>query len=226
MVKQFGPDSHSIERRDLMDARMPAKQIHPIRRLRRAELPIDTVKLARFLVGKTLVHDLTQGRLSGRIVETEAYPPGDPAGHAFTGHSQANNSLYLARGAAYVRFTYGVHWLFNVASEIPGVGAGVLIRALEPLDGIPSMQRHRGSLRLLDLTRGPGRLAAAMSIDKRLDGVDLCSRTSVLWLGTAAQRVGAIGISTRIGISQAAHRRLRFYERGNLFISGPRRLSP
>jgi DNA-3-methyladenine glycosylase len=207
-----------------MKARTSAKQTHRVRRLCRAELPVDTVKLARFLIGKTLVHDLPQGRLSGRIVETEAYPVGDPAGHAFSGHSRANDSLFLARGTAYVRFTYGVHWLFNVASEIPDVGAGVLIRALEPLDGIPLMQRHRGALRLLDLTRGPGRLAEALRIDKRFDGVDLCSRVSPLWLGAAAWPPGVIGVSTRIGITQATHRRLRFYERGNPYVSGPLRL--
>ena len=204
----------------------PTKQIHRIRRLRRAELPVDTVQLARFLIGKTVVHDLPQGRLSGRIVETEAYPVGDTAGHAFTGHSRANNSLFLARGTAYVRFTYGSCWIFNVAGEIPGVGAGVLIRALEPLDGIPWMERHRGVSRLRDLARGPGRLSAALNIDKRFNGLDLCSRQSPIWLGTATRPIGAIGVSTRIGISRAAHRRLRFYERGNPFVSGPLRVRP
>jgi DNA-3-methyladenine glycosylase len=207
-----------------MNERSPVKQIHRVRRLRRAELPVDTIKLARFLIGKTLVHDLPQGCLSGRIVETEAYPVGDAAGHAFTGHSRANHSLFLARGTGYVRFTYGSCWLFNVASETPGVGAGVLIRALEPLDGIPWMERHRRVSRLLDLTRGPGRLAEALNIDKRFDGIDLCSRPSPIWLGTAARPTGAIGVSTRIGISRAAHRRLRFYERKNPFVSGPLRL--
>jgi DNA-3-methyladenine glycosylase len=207
-----------------MNERAPSKPVYRVRRLRRAELPVDTIKLARFLIGKTLVHDLPQGRLSGRIVETEAYPVGDAAGHAFTGHSLANNSLFLARGTAYVRFTYGSCWLFNVASEIPGVGAGVLIRALEPLDGIPWMERHRGVSRLLDLARGPGRLAEALNIDKRFDGNDLCSRLSPLWLGAATRPAGPIGVSTRIGISRAAHRRLRFYERQNPFVSGPLRL--
>ena len=206
--------------------RAPAKQIHRIRRLRRAELPVDTVKLARFLIGKTVVHDLPQGRLSGRIVETEAYPVGDPAGHAFPGHSRANNSLFLVRGTAYVRFTYGSCWIFNVVGEIPGVGAGVLIRALEPLDGIPWMERHRGVSRLRDLARGPGRLSAALKIDKRFNGIDLCSRQSSVWLGDAMRPAGAIGVSTRIGISRAAHRRLRFYERGNPFVSGPLWLRP
>jgi DNA-3-methyladenine glycosylase len=242
MVKQFGRDSHPIDRRVQMNEPPRTNRIPRIRRLRRAELPVDTVELARYLIGKTLVHDLPRGRpsetssgrpsetssrrLSGRIVETEAYPVGDPAGHAFTGRSLANNSLFLARGTAYIRFTYGVHWLFNLAAEIPGVGAGVLIRALEPLEGIPAMERNRGVSRLLDLARGPGRVAAAMKIDKRFDGLDVLAPASVLWLGTAARTVGAIGVSVRIGITQAAHRRLRFYERGSPFVSGRKSLNP
>lgn len=195
-----------------------------MRRLRRAELPADTVGLARYLLGKTLVHDLPSGRLAGRIVETEAYPVGDAAGHAFTGHSRANHSLFLRRGHAYVHFTYGSCWLMNVSSEIPEVGAGVLIRAIEPLEGIAIMEKNRGTTVLRDLTRGPGRLSAALGIDKRLDGVDLCVPGSVLWLGTAIRPAGVIGVTTRIGISRAAHRKLRFYEKGNPFVSGPARL--
>ncbi|MGA8872742.1 MAG: DNA-3-methyladenine glycosylase [Candidatus Acidiferrales bacterium] len=195
-----------------------------LRRLRRAELPIDTIELARYLVGKTLVHDLRRGRLAGRIVETEAYPIGDPAGHAFTGHSRANHSLFLRRGHAYVRFTYGSCWLMNVSSEIPGTGAGVLIRALEPFEGVASMEKNRGTEVLRDLARGPGRLASALGIDKRFEGVDLCSPKNALWLGAAVQPVGAIGVSTRIGITRAAYRKLRFYEKGSAFVSGPARL--
>jgi DNA-3-methyladenine glycosylase len=192
-----------------------------VRRLRRLELPTDTVKLARYLIGKTLVHDLPRARISGRIVETEAYPVGDAAGHAFTGRSLANNSLFLAQGTAYVRFTYGSCWLFNVASEVNGVGAGVLIRALEPLEGIALMERNRGVSRLRDLARGPGRLAEALGIDKSLDGLDLCSAGGKIWLGSAVRHAGTIGVSVRIGITRDAHRRLRFFERGSPFISGP-----
>jgi DNA-3-methyladenine glycosylase len=203
---------------------MPSPQTQRVRRLRRAELPADTVQLARYLIGKTLVHELPRGRVSGRIVETEAYPVGDAAGHAFTGLSAANRSLFLERGHAYVRFTYGSCWLFNVSSDAPGVGAGVLIRALEPLEGVAQMERRRGVSRLLDLARGPGRLAQAMDIDKRFDGVDLLGGKVALWLGTAVRPAGRIGASTRIGISRAAHRRLRFYERGSAFVSGPARM--
>lgn len=204
------------------------KALQRVRRLRRAELPVDTVELARYLIGKTLVHELPDGRkgqrLTGRIVETEAYPVGDPAGHAFRGLTPATRSLFLARGHAYVRFTYGSCWLMNVTSETPGVGGGVLIRALEPLEGVERMKRHRGVSRLLDIARGPGRLAAAMQIDKRFDGLDLCAHMSPLWIGTAVRPPGPFGVSTRIGISRAAHRRLRFYERGNPYVSGPQRL--
>jgi DNA-3-methyladenine glycosylase len=194
-----------------------------IRRLRRAELPIDTVEMARCLIGKTLVHDIGSGRMSGRIVETEAYVVGDASGHAFRGPTPRNRSLYLERGHAYVYFVYGSSYLLNVTSESPGVGAGVLLRALEPLEGIGLMQAHRRTTRLLDLARGPGRLAAAMRIDMKSDGIDLCSNKS-LWLGHAVRQPGPIGESVRIGLTKEVARPLRFYESGNPYVSGPKRL--
>jgi DNA-3-methyladenine glycosylase len=194
-----------------------------IRRLRRSDLPVDTVQLARYLIGKTLVHDLPGVRLAGRIVETEAYVVGDAAGHAFIGQTRRNRSLFLGRGRAYVYFIYGSSSCLNVASESRGVGAGVLLRALEPLEGIAEMERERGITKLKDLARGPGRLAQAMQVDLRLDGVDLCADRR-LWLGDLTQRAGRIGKSVRIGLSKEAHRLLRFYERGSPFVSGPKRL--
>jgi DNA-3-methyladenine glycosylase len=194
--------------------------IHP---LQRSDLPSRTITLARFLIGKVIVHDLPAGRLSGRIVETEAYPPGDPAGHHFRGPTPRIRSMYLAQGHAYIFFNYGAHFMLNVVSEPPGTAAAILIRALEPLDGIELMQRHRKTTRLLDLTRGPGRLAAAFQIDRRHDGVDLCA-PGPLWLGSIAHPAGPIGKSVRIGITRAADLPLRFYERGDPFVSGPKRL--
>jgi DNA-3-methyladenine glycosylase len=260
---------------------LPAESQFKIRRLRREELPQDTIKLTRFLIGKVVVHDLACGRLSGRIVEAEAYPPGDPAGHHFRGPTPRIRSMYLHAGHAYVFFNYGAHFMLNVASEPEGIAGGILIRALEPLDGVEWMQQHRGvkigrmkvgiiskvspkaagriaeqntdvasgkigrknELRLVDLTRGPGRVAAALQIDRRHDGVDLCGAGSRLWLGElvepggelnsgagsalrvmhkATQRV--VARTVRIGISRAADKLLRFYERGNPFVSGPKRL--
>ena len=189
------------------------------RRLRRSELPTDARELARFLIGKTLVHETPQGRTSGRIVETEAYVIGDAAGHGFIGVTNRNRSLFLRRGHVYVYFNYGVHWMFNISAERAGVGAGVLVRALEPLDGIDLMKNRRGTDRLVDLARGPGRLAQALAIDRRIDGVDLCADGPV-WLATALRPVGKIGRSVRIGITKEAHRLLRFYERGSVFVSG------
>jgi DNA-3-methyladenine glycosylase len=218
-----------------------------IRRLRRAELPADTVALARFLIGKVIVRELPAGRLSGRIVEAEAYPPRDPAAHHFRGPTPRNRSMFLRRGHAYVYFTYGNHFMLNVTAEVRKVGGGVLIRALEPLEGIEQMEAHRETTRLLDLARGPGRLASALQIDRRLDAIDLCA-PGPLWLGALvppgasrtlarpqskdaglpqSSRVPAtphIGTSQRIGITHAAHRLLRFYERGSPFVSGPSRL--
>jgi len=195
-----------------------------IRRLRRSELPAATLQLARFLIGKSLVRELPAGRIVGRIVETEAYPPGDAAGHAFRGQTPRNRSLFLGRGHAYVYFSYGSCWLLNVSSERPGVGAGVLLRALEIFYGFDLIQTTKGKTsRPADLARGPGRLGRALQIDRSLDGKDLCAK-GPLWLGTEVWPRKAIGRNVRIGISRAIDRPFRFYERGNPSVSGPLRL--
>lgn len=193
-----------------------------MRRLRRAELPIDTLELSKYLIGKTLVHELPRVRLAGRIVETEAYPVGDKAAHAYGGLTPSRRSLFLERGHAYVYFTYGSCFMMNVSSEVEGTGAGVLVRAVEPLEGISFMERRRGTTRLLDLTRGPGRLAQAMDINKRYDGVDLCN-PGKLWLGDEVRPPGPIDASIRIGITRDVDRLFRFHERGSPYVSGPKR---
>jgi len=192
--------------------------------LDRAEIPVDTVQLARFLIGKMLVRTLEEGVAGGRIVETEAYDVGDPAGHAYRGMTPRNRALFLERGHAYVYLAYGISFMLNVSSESSGVGAGVLIRAIEPTEGIAIMERNRGTERVRDLARGPGRLCAALEIDRRLDGIDLC-RAGALWLGSDGQAPDEIGGSKRIGITRAADSLLRFYVRGNRFVSGPQALN-
>ena len=194
------------------------------RRLLRTELPVGTVELARYLVGKIIVHDTADGRRSGRIVETEAYPVGDEAGHAFRGRTPRNRYLFLERGHAYVYLAYGVSILLNVTSEKEGVGAGVLLRAIEPLDGLELMMRGIQNIQRTKIGRGPGRLTRAIGVDLRHNGVDLCSDSSSLWLGAIPLKPGVIGKTVRIGLTNGADRLLRFYERGNEWISGPRRL--
>jgi DNA-3-methyladenine glycosylase len=195
---------------------------YQVRRLSRASLPTDTAELAGYLIGKTIVRKTARNRISGRIVETEAYPPGDRSGHAYRGRTARNQTLFLERGLAYVYFIYGASYMLNVTAEGPGIGAGVLLRALEPLEGINLMKRLRKTDKLIDLARGPGRLAAALQIDRRLDGVDLCAR-GPLWLGTPVRETAHVSRTARIGITRGVDKLLRFFEAGSPFVSGPRK---
>lgn len=187
-------------------------------RLTRRSLPLDTVELARFLLGKVLVHATPSGRIAGRIVETEAYPPGDPTGYARPGRTVSNAPLFEARGHGYVRMVYGSCLTLNLAAEEEGTGAAVLIRAIEPIEGIELMVLNRPASRLRDLARGPGRVCAAFGIGLELSGTDL-TQSRVLWLERASSRAVDIQVSTRIGLSRDQHRRLRFLERGSPFVS-------
>jgi DNA-3-methyladenine glycosylase len=188
--------------------------------LTRRSLPVATVALARFLVGKRLVHVTRAGLSSGRIVETEAYPPGDPTGYARPGLTTENAPLFGPRGTAYVRLVYGACWTLNLAAEAEGAGAAVLIRALEPLDGLDIMRANRPGVRDRDLARGPGRLCAALGIGRELSGLDLTAGRT-LWLESMRGRPARLAISTRIGLSRDQHRRLRFLERGSVYASVP-----
>jgi DNA-3-methyladenine glycosylase len=195
-------------------------------RLTRAELPVDTAALARFLIGKVVVRETPNSVISGRIVETEAYVVGDAAGHTFRGATPRTRSLFLEPGHAYVYLNYGVSWMLNVSSEAAGIGAGVLIRALEPLEGVEIMRCNRGTDALRRLTRGPGRLTEALRIEGWADGLDLCEE-GPLWLAHGDDARDEIGQSVRIGLSQAQDpdRVLRFYLKNNPFVSGPKSLN-
>ena len=193
-----------------------------LRPLLRKELPVPAARLARWLIGKTLVREHPTGRISGRIVETEAYVVGDASGHAYRGKTARNASLFLERGHAYVYFVYGCWFSLNVSAGREGIGSGVLLRALEPLEGLDVMAANRPGSRPADLARGPGRLATALGITRELDGQDLCGKSGPLWLADAVRRRGRIAVGPRIGISREAHRLLRFFEIGNPSVSGPR----
>jgi DNA-3-methyladenine glycosylase len=187
-------------------------------------VPSDTVELARALLGKVLVREFDGRIAAGRIVETEAYLQHDPACHAFRGMTARNRSLFLEHGHAYVYLCYGTSHMLNVSSEAGGIGSGVLLRALEPLYGTEHMQRNVSRVKPNDLTRGPGRLAAALRIDRRHDGLNLFTDRQ-LWIGSDGHEVRSIGESVRIGLTKAADERLRYFVAGSRYLSGPRKLN-
>ncbi|MDQ2857234.1 MAG: DNA-3-methyladenine glycosylase [Candidatus Eremiobacteraeota bacterium] len=182
------------------------------------------------LLGAFVVSDDLEGRTAGRIVETEAYLPGDAAAHSYAGQTLRNRTLFMRRGHAYVYFIYGSAYCLNVSSETVGVGAGVLLRAAEPVVGIDLMQSRRPRSVARDLCRGPGRLAAALGVTRADDGLDLCASRR-LWLAAPASGMprsgenARAGESARIGLTKEADRLLRFYERGSPFLSGTRKLN-
>lgn len=187
--------------------------------LARRALPGDPVVLARWLIGKRVVRFIDGAIAGGRIVETEAYLADDEASHSFRGPTDRNRAMFKLRGHAYVYRIYGMWFCLNVSAGAEGDGAAVLIRALAPEFGLAAMRDRRGGANERDLARGPGRLCAALDVDRTLDGIDLCSANGALWLADGA-RPAAIGVSVRIGITKAAEEALRFYERGNPYVSG------
>ncbi len=181
--------------------------------------------LARDLIGKVLVRELAGERRVGRIVETEAYTPGDPASHAYRGLTPRTRVMFGPHAFAYVYFIYGANWCLNIVSETDGVGAAVLIRACEPLAGLDAMRAARGRpLPDHELARGPGNLCRAFAIGRADDGRDLDSDPT-LWLADDGARP-PVGTSVRIGLRRAAEAPFRFYARGSRAVSGPRALSP
>ena len=195
-----------------------------LRALGEGELPTATVALAKFLLGTILVRDGGGGRVCGRIVETEAYPPGDDACHARSGRTRRNASLFLQAGHVYVYRAYGISMMLNISSETDGVGAGVLIRAVEPIAGIDIMRQRRGIDDVYRLTKGPGCLAQAFDINLSLDG-SAYAAGNALWLADDAASAPRIGSSVRIGITRNADRPWRYFVRGNRWVSGPARLN-
>src|SRR5215469_622148 len=153
-----------------------------VRRLSRASLPSDTVELARFLIGKTIVRNAGRNRISGRIVETEAYPPGDRSGHAYRGRTASDQCLLLDKGFAYVYFIYGRSYVLNVSSEEPGIGAGVLLRAIEPLEGIDLMKRLRKTDKLTGFGERAG-VPCGCIANRPAAGWNrpLCPRSALAW---------------------------------------------
>jgi DNA-3-methyladenine glycosylase len=176
----------------------------------------NATELAPSLLGCTLVHRSTQGTTAGIIVETEAYTQDDPASHSFGGRSRRNAVMYGPAGHAYVYFSYGVHHCLNVVGGEEGRAEAVLVRALEPTEGLELMQRRRGKLDTHDLCSGPGKLVQAMGLGPEDNGADLTSdRLHLL----PRQQELAIAVTPRIGITKASEQPWRFIAVGNPFVT-------
>ncbi|MEY4178348.1 MAG: hypothetical protein RLY70_1922 [Planctomycetota bacterium] len=184
----------------------------------------DPATVARELLGAYLIRVTREGRQRGRIVETEAYlSRNDAACHAARGRTRKNASMFAGPGTAYV---YAIHsrWCFNVVTEPRGTPSAVLIRAIEPLEGIAVMETRRGLTRTLDLACGPARCCEALAIDRRLDGWNLC-RGQRLWISAGDRPSEPQLCSPRIGVTSAADLPLRFLLGGCPYVSGPGRLN-
>jgi len=193
-------------------------------RLERDFFARDTLEVARDLLGRVLVRTLDGERLSGRIVEVEAYVgEEDQASHARCGRTERNAAMYGPPGHAYVYLIYGVHHCLNLVTGPEGFPAAVLVRALEPLEGLERMRALRSGRPDLQLTSGPGRLCQALAIDRRFDGADLCAPDAVLFLeeGRPAED-GAVAAGPRVGVRGDTTARTapwRFYLQGNRYVS-------
>jgi DNA-3-methyladenine glycosylase len=195
---------------------------------RAAPLPVAffrrrTIEAARELLGARLVSNFRGVRTEGRIVEVEAYLGAqDPASHAYAyrRHRQ-NESLYGPVGSWYVYLSYGMHWCANLVSGPPGEGSAILIRALEPLEGLPVMRRRRDGVPDRALCSGPGRLTQAMGITRTLDGLSM-PKAPIIILADETPAAESIATTPRIGLTKAADWPLRFAIRGSPWVSGPK----
>jgi DNA-3-methyladenine glycosylase len=190
------------------------------RRLPRSFYDRSAVEVAPDLRGRTLVRVLPGGtRLSGEIVETEAYEPGDPASHGFRRKGRRNATMFGGPGRLYVYFTYGNHWMMNAVCLPIDVPSAVLLRAVRPLEGLEEMALRRGRERDVDLASGPGKLCQALGVDGSLDGEDLV-RGRTVWIETGSPPdPGDIAVGIRVGVSVGADKEWRFRLAGDPFVS-------
>ena len=185
--------------------------------MKRAFFDRPVLEVARDLIGCVIAH----GDTAGIIVETEAYHDSEPASHAFVGLTPRTRTLFGPPGRAYVYFSYGMHSLLNAVCEPEGVGAAVLIRALEPVDGIDHMRDRRGMEAVRGLCSGPGKLTQALGVGLELNDSDLIRGPVVFSDRPRAWRDVAVEVDTRVGITKAADLPWRFLAAGNRFVSRP-----
>jgi len=170
----------------------------------------DTVTVAKNLIGKRIIRKIGRHELSGIITETEAYRhKDDPASHAFNKITERNKAMFGDVGMSYVYFTYGMYFCFNIVAKSPKKAAGaVLIRAIEPEEGIKVMQENRGNVNLKNLTNGPAKLSQALNITKDHYGIDI-TKKSKLYI-TDGIKPKKIITSPRVGISNATEKLWNF----------------
>ncbi|MFA5060980.1 MAG: DNA-3-methyladenine glycosylase [Candidatus Pacearchaeota archaeon] len=179
----------------------------------------ETLNVAQELLGKFIVRETGEGRIVGKIVETEAYLKDDPACHASKGKTPRNLPMFEEGGVAYVYFTYGMYHCFNVVTNKKGIGEAVLIRAVEPVEGMEIMKGNRGITEIKNLCNGPSKFAIAFGIDKGFNGVDLTDKNSSLKLMQGKNENFEIIKTNRVGISQGTDLLYRFYIKGNDWVS-------
>jgi DNA-3-methyladenine glycosylase len=196
----------------------PCPRVDSVKRLLRPFFARYTPDVAQGLLGCLLVRRVGGKTLSGRIVEVEAYRGSDdPASHSYHGPTKRNSIMFGEAGHAYVYFSYGNHWLLNFTTEVEGQPGGVLIRALEPAEGVEEMRRNRGISEVVRLANGPGRLTKAMSIDGSFNGEDLVKSRRLYVLDR--KELAAVRVSARIGISKGKERQWRYSVAGSPFVS-------
>jgi DNA-3-methyladenine glycosylase len=192
-----------------------------VARLRRGFYARDPVDVARDLLGKMLVNAMDGVLLRGRIVEVEAYRgQADPGSHAYRGPSPRNSVMFGDAGHLYVYISYGIHFCANVVTDRTGIAGAVLLRALEPIDGVGEMEKRRGPRPVVDLCNGPGKLCQAFGITREQNGVDL--DTGEVWIEDDCCVNLKIGNSRRIGLSAGADLPLRFYVTDSAYVSRAR----
>ncbi len=181
--------------------------------------PCTTKELAKKLLGKVIVRELNGEFLIGRIVEAEAYlDKNDFASHSAVGLTKRNEVMFGEAGLIYIYFTYGMHYCFNIVSGEKGKGSAVLIRAVEPLEGIEVMFENRKIKNFGDLTNGPSKFCQAFKIEKSMNGIDL-KKSEKIFIADSNDYKFEIGVSRRIGIVKSSEKMLRFFIKGNKFLS-------
>jgi DNA-3-methyladenine glycosylase len=171
----------------------------------------DAPEVAVDLLGKLLVVDAVDGRVSGRISETEAYTADDPASHSFNGPTKRNEPMFGPAGHLYVYLSYGIHCCANIVTGEVGDGQAVLIRAIEPVDGIDAMRERRPGRPDRQLANGPGKLCVALGIDLSMNGLDLTDvRSSIRIIDDGIRPPSEPIVGPRVGISKALDRPWRY----------------